>query len=347
MAKDAISDQILGFEMSEETKGKWLSTRKKGKPVGNSGDILRLPGLFETVGYSQDKSLFIIAMLLEIAGFLLISALANFGVLIAAIVAAFIVIDVFLAIGIHWKYFKHGKQTAGYSICEFENRIAIDKTDAGKLKGWKNWLNKSQNWFFKYLFIVILWTLAIAKAGAIFVLNTEAYVFGILAFLLYGFIAFVHMNNTGFFLAEARRKRSYKKELNQFTNSRTLRDEEKDEEIKSTETKQYREYELSDKIPDDIKPVKIKKAGKFNEDTVYNAILKDGDKWKLFTWGLLEDEDLQDLLVGNDNLKKYIAVECLKAQLNMLESNAKNLGGTEISKVDKLIELNYKTDETQ
>ncbi|MDR0505523.1 MAG: hypothetical protein LBH32_01720 [Dysgonamonadaceae bacterium] len=330
MAENSKEKDVLCFEMSKETKKKWLSTRKAGKQVVASDDLFRLPGLFETVEYSQDKTLFSIAMALEIIGFLLISALADFGVLIAATVAAFVVIDVFLAIGIHWKE---------SLICENLNRMT---TASGDMRaGYKTEVKKAKNWFPKYLFIIILWVLAVAKAGAIFVLNPESYVFGILAFLIYGFIAYVHTFKTGFWLAEWRRKRKLEKEKEKYKLALIAKGDERDNV--ENNTKEYREHPLSG-TPDDIKPIIIEK-GTSEGKRIVNAVLKQGNDWKLFTWGLLEDKDLQDLLQGSDNLKKYLAVECLKAQLHMLGENAKNAGGVSVDTVINLIDLNKKENE--
>jgi hypothetical protein len=330
MAKNTKETVALGFEMSKATKAKWLSTRKARKQVVANDEKFRLPGLFETVEYPQDKTLFSIAMVLEIAGFLLISALANFGILIAATVAAFVVIDVFLAVGIHWKQ---------RAICENLNRMTVASDD--DVLGYKTLLKNAQNWFLKYLFIIILWVLAVAKAGAIFVLNPESYVFGILAFLIYGFIAYVHTFITGFWLAEWRRKRKFSKEEKKYLVELVLPMDKKTDDVKNTVTSQYREFQLSGNIPSDIQPITITK-GTLEGKQIVNAILKQDNKWKLFTWGLLEDEDLQALLQGSDNLKRYLAIECLKAQLLMLGENAKNAGGVSVDTVLELIEQNTK-----
>jgi len=294
------------FEPSSSTKHLWLSTRKAEIEVGN---IIISPGLFNTKGYSLDKSLFSFAMSLEIVGFLIISALADWGVLIAGTVLALVVIDVFLAVGLHWKQ---------NDICLLSNKKAT-KTPGGieaiKLEAQ---IKKLKRWWGGKLCVVLLWVFAVIKASAFYVLNPDTYIFGILMFLIYSFIAYVHIYHTGYFLAEFRFRRTLNKEVNKFLN----------EDAKYI-VPRFRKHGL--KPANDLVLGEFKNEIHRDERGIRaNALIDDNSKWNLITWGLMDDGDLGNMLDGNIEIRKYLAVEYLKAQLDILSKDANVAVGPEL-----------------
>jgi len=285
------------FELSSSTKQLWLSTRKAEVKVGD----ITLPGLFSTVGYSLDKSLFSFAMALEIIGFLIISALADWGVLIAGTVLALVVIDVFLAIGLHWK------QSA---ICSLSNQKAAAAPGGMNAIRLEAQIKKLKRWWGGKLCVVLLWVFAVIKASGFYVLNPDTYIFGILMFLIYSFIAYVHIYHTGYFLAELRFRRALNKEVNEFLNGNAAYIVPRFREFGLESANDLELGEFKDEIHEDDRGIRV------------NALICDKSKWSLITWGLMDDGDLGKMLNGNKKIKAYLAVEYLKAQLAMLQNNA-------------------------
>lgn len=284
------------FEPGSGTKQLWLSTRKAEVKVGD----ITLPGLFNTVGYPLDKSLFFFAMALEVIGFLIISALADWGALIAGTVLALVVIDVFLAVGLHWKQSE---------ICRLSNEAAATRGGMNAIM-LEAKIKKLKRWWGGKLCVALLWVFAVIKASAFYVLNPDTYIFGILMLLIYSFIAYVHIYHTGYFLAEFRFRRALNKEVNEFLNGNA-------EYI----VPRFREYGLD--------PANDLELGEFKDEIHEdergiraNALIGNNSKWNLITWGLMDDGDLGKMLNGNKKIKAYLAVEYLKAQLEMLMKNA-------------------------
>jgi hypothetical protein len=307
MAKNP-NPNVLDFEPSQNTKNLWLATRKAGKQVTAN---LTLPGLFETVKYSQDKSLFGIAMVLEVIGCLLISALADWGLLIAGTVAALVMIDVFLAIGLHYK---QGK------ICFHLNMAITTAANQGVQAGHINRVRKLKNWWLGKICIVLLWVFAVIKASAFYVLNPDTYIYGILMFLIYSFIAYVHIYHTGYFLSEYRFRRAFSKEEDKFKEWQIDGITVKSPKVMQTIIPNCREYPLQ---PDNLQLQEIQYVkGADKDGKRANIVICDNSNWKLITWGMMDDADLHNLLSGNDKIRAYLAVECLKAQLDMLNKGA-------------------------
>jgi len=310
MAKNANSN-VLDFEPSQNTKELWLSTRKEGKSVTGN---LTLPGLFETVKSAQDKGLFIFAMVLEVIGFLFISALADWGILIAGTVAALVVIDFFLAVGLHRK---QGE------ICKHSNLAITTYANKPVQSGHIAHVQKLKKWWLGKVCIVLLWVFAIVKASGFYVLNPETYIFSILMFLIYSFIAYVHIYHTGYAIAEWQFRRAYNKEKDKFLEWQISGITTKDPKIGITIIPACREYFLQPNITlQEIQNLK----GNDEKGIRADIVTFDNPNWKLITWGLMDDTDLHNLLSGKDNVREYVAVECLKAQLDMLGKNADIVG---------------------
>ena len=309
--------QYPDFEPSSGTKQLWLSTRKAEVNVTNN---MTLPGLFNTKGYSSDKSLFFFAMTLEVIGFLIISALADWGVLIAGTVLALVVIDVFLAIGLHWKQSQ---------ICLLSNKKATETRGGMAAIKLEAQIKKLKRWWGGKLCVILLWVFAVIKASGFYVLNPDTYIFGILMFLIYSFIAYVHIFHTGYFLAEFRFRRALNKEVNEFLKGNVAYIVPRFREYGLEPTNDLISVEFKDEIHEDERGISA------------NALVCDNSKWNLITWGLMDDGDLGKMLNGNKKVKEYLAVEYLKVQLDILMKNPPVAVGPKLEEMqDKLHNIN-------
>ena len=114
----------VDYEPSSSTKQLWLSTRKDKNKKEYSFDgftqRLSMYGLFATHNFRNDLWLFRVAMLLEIAGGIVIALTAGGGLLIFGTLLTSIAIDIILAIGLHMKVGE---------ICRYENEknVAMNK----------------------------------------------------------------------------------------------------------------------------------------------------------------------------------------------------------------------------
>jgi uncharacterized membrane protein len=280
----------------------WLSTRKVGKRVT---DNLTLPGLFATEKYKQDKVLFYLAMILEIIGFLLVSSFAGWQLIFALSVAALVVIDVFLAIGLHYK---RGK------ICINDNWAIAAKT-ADQRKGYQETVQEQKGWWLAKVCLILLWVFAIVKAFAVFAMNPTTQIFGILMLLVYLFIAYVHTSHTGYYLSYFRHNSALEKERDKFLKD-IIKPNVRMEDINNVA--RIHSLLLETNLPLSKKELVI---GKDEKGIRKHEITQDEDsKWYLKTWGLLTDDDLFELIsdVHNSDVKEFLAKQCLRAQLSAL-----------------------------
>ena len=329
MAKNTNAN-VLDFEPSQNTKNLWLSTRKVGKQV--TAD-LTLPGLFETVKYSQDRNLFWIAMAVEIIGFLILAALANWGPIIAVTMGSLVVIDVLLAMGVHYK---QGE------ICLHSNKVLTTSSNKPVQAGHIARVRKLKHWWLGIVCMVLLWIFAIVKASVFYILNPDIF-FCILILMIYAFVAYVHIYHTGYFLAGYRFRIAFNKEKDRFLEWQISGIITQNPKVVQTIVPNYREYQLQ---PDNLQLKEIQYVkGTDKDGKRADAIIYDNAIWKLITWGVLDDADLHNLLGGSDQIRAYLAIECLKAQIDTLGKDANVAVGPTLEAIQSIINLKFNSDE--
>ncbi|TAK42195.1 MAG: hypothetical protein EPO28_07595 [Saprospiraceae bacterium] len=310
----------VDYEPSRSTKKLWLSTRKdknkKEYSYEGFSQKLSLFGLFDTQGYRLDRFLFYLAIIFEIAGMVIITALAGGGYLILGTLATAIVIDIFLAIGVH---LKKGE------ICEYENKKVVAKfnNDPDRTEACQERINYLEKWWLARVCLVLIWLFSITKSFFFYTINGGD-IFAILMLLLYIFIAYVHTNHTGYFIAHARLKGEMRREQKQHLAALLKNDTTPN----SVTTHRIKPLNTTVTFTESHKC----KNEKGNHTTApqheerENAIYKDktDNDWKLKTWGVLTDEELNHIVTEQpDAVKGPFVVKGLEEQLEMLTSNAK------------------------
>jgi hypothetical protein len=315
------TDSLIDYEPSAELKEQWLKTRKAKKKYGE----VTLPGLFMTDNYAADRMRVLIALGIEMLGFILMIVIASANYLIIGTVGAFVAIDVILAIALHRKQGEICVANNNVSYWAYKEKYKLEDDASEKRIAWEKKLHELENWSFGKIFKVCIWGIAILKSIGFFVLLSGSYVFAILALVLYLMVAYIHCNHTGFayhhfiFLRQSLQEQNL--HLEAIRENRSTQNTVTEPRIEPIEPMNVH-----------LTEVHIRKTSREGNESASdkreNAIYPEAKdengvprNWKFKTWGLLSDDDLHTLAFDKDAAKEardFIAIEGLNIQLNIL-----------------------------
>jgi len=196
------------FQPSEESRKKWLSTRKNPQPIG----IINFPGYYKTDGYSSDKYWFLLAFGVEIVALIVtiiggFSKSTGFGIVAVIIVILFVLFD-FLGARLVHKFVGE--------IQKIKNQILIEN-DPTKIEGHYLNIKKYKTDFSKYLGVFLIILSSLLKVFSIYILISRfplslVYIM-VISYLL---VIYIHIKHTGYWYAEFILRRSFRKEYEKY-----------------------------------------------------------------------------------------------------------------------------------
>lgn len=317
------------FSPDKEARDKWLSTRKS-RIEGTTH-----PGYFQTVNYSIDTNWVILVAIIELtaAGVTIYGSIfKGLGYMIVALVAVavFIGLDI---IGANWHHYhiKEKRKSKGkLSVVEYDIKFKNFYKDSieslkDKRVGYETDLNeKSQRKFWGTIMIIFS---ALLKLGALFAFSTLNFTFIIIMVVLYIIAVYIHLNHTGYYMAENRTKKAFEKQ------HRHWRDLQKLETKGETPPSNHKGKELV--VRDSINStIKINKKIWRHDDNANGETINVEDHkiefeffnnglytYAISTKGILTDDDIKSFInVGKEIDSEIIAMECLRHQTDKIHS---------------------------
>ena len=306
-----LINPIDNYEPSSDLKRRWLYTKKSELKFGK----LVLPGLFQSSGYKTQKILISCVLVIEIYGLYIL-----YNVLPQPLLALiFTALDFVLAILAH--LFKH-------QICLSKNKLILAKNgiafrDDGKSSEYEiRYQKKKIFWrlFYERGVYAIIIILALIKMKQ--TLQYGSYIAVgqlILICVLYGIAALIHITTTGYFFAELwfrygffwggimREKRDLKETASHKENTNRVTT--------------YINYDLEKKYNTVIN----------NKQIIENKVTS-SSIFKL--WGILQDEELNQLTYIQGANQEDLALYLLFVQLKSLENDANRNETEELIKLD-------------
>ena len=285
------------------TLKKWLSTRKSGIALAlNNG---RHPGLFSTSEIEKDKLMLRLAILGEIVGgAAIIIGAANTGNtswLILSIAVVFVTIMVDMLAG---KIIHRHEGFRKWVECKSLVLANTDRVEDIRFLGLcEQYLSQKGRVFQTKFLIILVYSLALIKAYSFFVFNVVHPMIYIGATIGYFVIAYIHINHTGFRLAELHFQKYLKIDYQKFLNIRP--------EVQPLQG-MNKKITLVTSIP----------LIEFSlESKVILEKLKDGEYQLTFLGMIFDNEirnmrDVQQLPAAKD----YLTLEALKTQLDLISA---------------------------
>lgn len=272
------------FQPSKKVLELWLATRKYNINIGGT----LMPQFFSDTGNAADSKWVLIAAFGEILGLILmiIGGIKHGGIwLIFAIISIslFIIVDLIIA----WKLHRNKAK-----ICKINSlELLEDEENAPILENLK--LEKEKGKAIDFLLITVLIIIAIAKVFGIFILGVfNGLTIYIPIACIYFIVAYIHINNTGYYFAYKSLEWALKDEFrNEFTQGKLMA-EKKDGTISTTK-------KIEKPLPIQYNPheiVEITTAESQNKELDGNKIYK----YKINALGVLTDDDLINLIHGFD-----------------------------------------------
>ena len=268
------------FEPNKAAMHKWFGTRKKPMIFGT----VELPGFFQTHGYSTDTIKMCILFILELMGAFAMMYEGAFSLYSIIPICFAIIVDVFLAVLLH-------KNEA----IKLENKNRAKATNNPELAKKFEELSK-QGIFFQNMIKLSIYTLAILKGIGYFFFVGDFEPQVILMFLIYLIIANLHINTTGYWVAEYVLNQSIKKQVK--SNILSLGKSNPAIERVSTFTSEAQ-----------IQLINIGKHSIIKSDTP--------GEYQLKTMGVLTDNELATMVANQKsiNLQSIVATACIKHQI--------------------------------
>jgi hypothetical protein len=281
----------IDFEPSRGVRKIFLYTRKSSSP--SYGGVI-LPGLFQSSGIVWDMAAFILILFGEFYGYFQIESKSSMGsatMFVALIIADFIL--AFVAQG-----FIGG-------ILKRKNQVVLERNGAISAR------LRSQMSFLKVLAYLF-------KAGILFIAFFKIFTFYglkwgkldpemLLMIFIYLGVGLLHIACTGYFFAYVILKVSQSfQRFRHFSSSSAVK------------PYQIIEYRFSNPNPIGNEPYK---TGDVQSGTKSHQVVVEKEDWRLQTWGVLEDDQLESLIWKqdqNDNTKREVALAGLAHQLSML-----------------------------
>lgn len=315
------------FEPGVELKNLWLNTRKNKVRFGN----VELYGMFSSYGYGLDRFCFVLIIVLELWGLYNLYLLID-NVLLSSLL---FLCDALFAIGSHYW---------ANELVLAKNRLSMAKFDIIYIKGKSpsNEIEIEENFISKYRFYSfipqgLILGLAGFKIFSFLGNNTPDTPFALsfTIILTYILVAYLHIRSTGYYLSwlifDLRYKSQYHENLispnpTEFT------------------VQNHREFDLNLQINQNhnelVKLAKIFgiKAPEQPHIDFVNVITKQHYLYenKLYTWGVLEDRDLQNMISvqPTNKQKEFLAMYGLKHQFEILNAPAAATAGIILPFID-------------
>jgi len=284
------------FQPSAETLKKWLATRKPTIQIGG----FPMSGFFSDTGNSSDTNWFWVSVIGEIIGLITIvyggaSAGDQFVLLAIFGVIMFVFCDFFFAQKLH-----RNKKVQ----CEFESQMLLQNdNNRSKIAALKLELGKGKFLDFLLQFGIIL--IALVKVLAIVFLgvfnSVILYIPFIIIFLI---VAYVHINHTGHYFAYVSTQKAINREYAMFAGGAYVA--KTPSQLVSTPMK-LRDFPIKHNPHEII------------EDTQKH----DGNNYIIKTRGVLTDEDIVNLITGQEDANKIeLFRACRKHQLENIEGQS-------------------------
>lgn len=281
----------IDFEPSRGVRQIYLFTRKSSSP--SYGGVI-LPGLFQTSGIVWDMVAFILVLIGEFYGYFQIESKSTTGS--ASLFAGLILVDFILAFV---------AQIFIGGILKRKNQLVLEGNGANSarlraqvtlLKG-SAYLFKAGILFIAFFKIFTFYGLKWAKIDPEMILMAAIYIV----------VGLLHVACTGYFFAYVILKAAQSFQKFRHFNSSA-----------SPKPYEIREFRYSNPKPLNSEPFRV---GEVQTGTKSHKVLVEKDEWRLQTWGVLEDEQLESLIWKqdqNDNTKREVALAGLTHQLSML-----------------------------
>ena len=291
------------FEPSSKTKRWGLYTRKSKFQAG----AVTLPGFFSPKKDSNDTLFFFLAMIIEIIGFVAIAASFEWNYLMAALALLFVIVDVALAIFIHWYQ---------ADICIEANKAVIAATTAGR-DAHLNKKKKLQRKWWVIIFTILLWVLAIVKAALSFNASGESgsIIIPIVLLLCYLVNALIHTKVTGYFIFQV------------YYNSQVKEEYEKYEHYMRDNT--YTPGNQFNVIFQRSQILKQEAGANFVECQIavedgsgVHQVTRIEDTFYLRTWGVLRDDHINSLVQVQPDMftKQSLGIKCVEHQFDISQN---------------------------
>jgi len=293
-----IDYQSKGFQLSKDSLGYWLSTRKQKSAYDQ-------PGLFQTHDFTKDSNFVWLMLFLELTG-----AVALFAVGANFIIVLLFLIDLVLA------YLSHRPSK---EICNLNNVIFLlngSETECAKvyfnkenfsISGTIERLRERHQRRVKKLkrtqriWNILLIVVAIIKIAS-FALGSENLIFTGLFFFLYSIVAYIHIAHTGYWYSSWYfRGKRLKSEYSQFISG-----------SKSSIGSNFIDFESVKKIDD----VKVE-----DHEIICPDPTTFPNKYRLTTEGVLTDSQLNSMVKAQTQDKAIVLKNGILLQLQKMLIN--------------------------
>lgn len=297
------------FEPDRNARQQWLGTRKR-ESSSYGGTIL--PGFYQTAD-SKDGIWVFIAFVVEFFAVILTvqGGMRKGGVYLIGAIGAVIFFIFFDIVGtiLHHKPMPER--------CRLKNTIATTTEERSKI----GYINQLSGYGKAYTFfgILLIVTSAILKIGAIFLLGRFSLSFIIILMIFYLLVIYIHINHTGYWLAERSVNKEFEKQHAEW--ARKANNTNLSEDQRKLNNAEIRRSPFES----DIKLEKIEIDKPIEAERHKIALLSEDKekgiyKYEITTIGILLDEDIQ-LFVNTgqkDAGSKLIAEICLKHQVEKI-----------------------------
>lgn len=302
------------FEPSRDSLNLWLATRKNKE----GSAIVTRPGLFFTRDIATDQTAFLIVIVFELIGLALLvyGGFTKDGgrfVLVTSLVAfSLFLADIALAMALHRNEAEK---------CRSRNALLLEQDNALRTQ-YQDTLKRGG--FLNILIIFIMLLIALVKMAGIILLGSGLDHIGIVLSLAIMFllIVFIHVRYTGYYLAELRTSKAFKREFNAY-NYGTVDAVNKRIGL-AEERSSIFTYNGDDLLGVDKEGNKRDVLNGNNSSVIHRLqVAEDGTTWKyqITTQGILTDEDITAFLnkkgLDNQQISRLAAV-CLDHQFAML-----------------------------
>ena len=295
------------FEPDSNARQNWLGTRKKPKPYGNQ----MLPGFYDTVAYEKDSSWVLLAVCIESVaiGLTLYGGFSKGGYFLFGAIIAVILFVIFDIVGAN--FFHRPKADR----CKLNNLIFCT-TDAGVRDGYRGELKRGLGFqIMGACFIVLSSAL---KIVAILLLGRFNLIFYVIMSIFYILVVYIHIEHTGYYLAERSTSRKFRKQHEIWANKTMKRNGGNGEELR------YSARLLESRFPSEIMLTLVNnEVAVGGHKITYIEVENIGNKqiynYKITTNGILIDSDI-NLFLNNQNPTQagIIALACLKHQVERI-----------------------------
>ncbi len=295
-----------GIIPSTDTQSKWLLTRKRTEQEFVTIGDFKFPGFWTIQKYKNDKFLFRLAIFLEVL------FLASFFFLLGGVDIIFTVIAIVCValdlIGAFFHY-KNGDNISRAQLKLNNERYLklINKSDDNKIQQKEHKLRKEKNKTIRKIGVAIIILSILGKIlGSVVIFELPVLI--VASVIIYCFVAYIHINHSGFWFAGWNYYRAMDKQL--------IEELEKNDDIKikNDPTADYHRTEVEN-IPPNVTLKEIKYII-FPETNVTDSLdyVETEKKWYYNKWRyhFWDDIDLENFINSKDD-KNTVLSDAAKA----------------------------------